>query len=229
MLSDADLLSSEVVVNAAMNRGRGLSGVNSYVRELRFDIAGFLARRVAERGRAAWYDACCGEGRALLEAASEWSATDWGQRVHILGVDLWDDLPAPVVAPGVRFAAADVVTFDPGRPLDLVTCVHGLHYLGDKLAFLERAYALLDPGGLLVAHLDAANLRCKQQGAVVWPQVLRRVRKQGVDLTLDKHVLRLRKNETPLRFGAAYGGATVSERPNCSGMVVVDSWYDVTG
>jgi len=38
MLDADELLASPLVANATMNRGRGLSGVNSYERDLRFRI-----------------------------------------------------------------------------------------------------------------------------------------------------------------------------------------------
>ncbi len=40
---------------------------------------------------------------------------------------------------------------------DLITCVHGLHYAGDKLAVLTRAVDWLTPGGLFAADLDLCD------------------------------------------------------------------------
>ncbi|WBP85374.1 hypothetical protein [Kitasatospora cathayae] len=67
LVSDSELTASPVVANSAMNRGRGLSGVNGYARELGFAPAAWLR----ERGGSApgWLDLCSGEGRALAEAA----------------------------------------------------------------------------------------------------------------------------------------------------------------
>ena len=45
---DTTLLTSEAVVNAHMNRGRGLTGVNSYDRELGQSINAFLFERVQD-------------------------------------------------------------------------------------------------------------------------------------------------------------------------------------
>ena len=119
-------------------------------------------------------------------------------------------------------------TFAFPAPLDLVTCVHGLHYLGDKLGFVERACAALTPGGLFLAHLDPANLRFEEAGQA-WPRLVRRVRSQGVSLALQSHRLRIERGDAGLRFGAVYRGATVSQTPNYTGMTVVDSWYVVEG
>lgn len=228
LLNDEALLASETVTNGAMNRGRALTGVNSYERELRMDIGAFLARRVEERGQALWYDACCGEGRALREAIALWADQSWASRVQILGVDLWDGF-VPVSASGsVRFVAADVTTFDPDTEADLVTCVHGIHYLGDKLAFLERCYACLAPGGVFVGHLDSDSLRFAPDPAVsTWANLLRRTRSGGAAAEYRKHVLRIEKNAATLRFGMLYAGASIAERPNFSGMIGIDSWYRV--
>ena len=224
MLRPDELLSSPIVANATMNRGRGFSGVNSYERDLRVSLTDFLAARVRERGHALWYDACCGQGRALMDAAIQFQATDWGRAVQIVGADLVD-MFTPNRAPGVTLIAADVAAFRPDRPADLITCVHGLHYLGDKLGFLESAYATLAPGGLLLGHLDPDNLRGLGVGASVWRQVVRHAAKSGVALDFKGHVLRIARMEAPLDFGVTFQGATVSERPNYTGITVIDSWY----
>ena len=223
MLSAEELQTSEIVANATMNRGRGLTGVNSYGKELGFDIAAFLQARVEERGAAVWYDACCGEGRALGEAARQFEATLWGKSVRIVGVDLGGMFAD--AGPNVEFVAADVGAFRLDEAADLITCVHGLHYLGDKLGFLENAYARLRPGGLFLGHLDAQNL----QLPVPWPQMVRRVRAQGIALDFRRHVLRLERTGAALHFGAAYQGATVSETPNYTGITVINSWYAAPG
>lgn len=220
MLTPEQLLASDIVANATMNRERGLSGVNSYSKELRFDIAAWLETRTRERGRAVWLDACCGAGLALRQAAAEWAKTDWGQGIELIGVDLIDFPPTPV--PGVRFIAADVTTWRPDTPVDLITCVHGLHYLGDKIGFLENAHAALAPGGLLLGHLDTINLRLPRS----WTQLMRQASAQGMSLTLKSHLLKMKRAPHPLDFGLIYGGATVSEHPNYTGITVIDSWYD---
>ncbi|WP_228536367.1 hypothetical protein [Nocardia sp. XZ_19_231] len=46
LLDNLTLEQSSVVANNAMNRGRGLSGVNSYTRELGFDPYEVLAERL---------------------------------------------------------------------------------------------------------------------------------------------------------------------------------------
>jgi len=227
----------DVVVNATMNRGRGLTGVNSYERELRrFDIAAFLrcrAESVPER-RVRWLDACCGAGRALTEAADDWTSADWARRITLIGIDLYDGMPPDRNSEDglrARFVVGDVLThLPPQEPLDLVTCIHGLHYLPDKLAFLEQVYTRLVPdGGLLLAHLDPANVKLQDaDNTPLWPRLLRHVRRQGISLKFRAHLIRLERTLTSpatLSFGATYATRTVAPRPNYSGMIGVDSWY----
>ena len=75
MLNQAQLETSETVANAAMNRSRGLLGVNSYERELRLDIVTWLTERHAGEPGATWLDLCCGEGKALEEASAALAKT----------------------------------------------------------------------------------------------------------------------------------------------------------
>jgi trans-aconitate methyltransferase len=224
MLRPDELLASPVVANATMNRERGLSGVNSYERDLRFSITEFLAERVRERGGAVWYDACCGQGRALVEAGRQFADAGWGRQVRIVGVDLVP-MFTPETAPNVSLQAADVATFSLEQPADLVTCVHGLHYLGDKLGFLQNTCALLAPGGLFLGHLDPNNVLSMESGQPVWRQAARHAAERGAALGLKRHVLRVKQTDAPLGFGMAYRGATVSKQPNYTGIVVINSWY----
>lgn len=51
LLDDTRLSASSVVANSAMNRERGLTGVNSYARELGFDPLATLLGTTPEPGR----------------------------------------------------------------------------------------------------------------------------------------------------------------------------------
>jgi len=224
MLGADELLSSSIVANATMNRRRGLSGVNSYERDLRFSLTEFLAERVRERGAAFWYDACCGQGLALVEASRQFSAAGWDRQVRIVGVDLVP-MFMPEEAPSVTLLATDVAAFTLDQPADLITCVHGLHYLGDKLGFLQHACAMLAPGGLFLGHLDPNNILTAPSRLPLWRRAARHAAKQGVEMKLKNHVLRVEQSDSPLDFGVTHQGATVSEQPNYTGITVIDSWY----
>ncbi|MDP9795919.1 SAM-dependent methyltransferase [Catenuloplanes nepalensis] len=150
LLADPALEASPVVANNAMNRLRGLRGPNSYARELGFDP---VERLRTLPSVPSWLDLCCGSGRALIEAAAAFGDRD----VTLIGVDLVEFFDR---APGDRplLVAESVTRYAPGRTFDLITCVHGLHYVGDRLGVLARGASWLAEDGLLVADLDLAEV-----------------------------------------------------------------------
>src|SRR5439155_8928060 len=118
-------------------RSRGLHGVNSYERELGLDPLAEITRRLdragsAEVGRRAgsggtrtaagpivtWLDVCCGEARALADAARALRAAGRRDLVELIGLDLVD-APGPA---GVTCVAGSVLSWAPPRPVDLLTC-----------------------------------------------------------------------------------------------------------
>ena len=165
LLGDEALEASSVVANCAMNRERQLVGVNSYARELGFNPLDWLRARVEQllavggSGRVSWLDLCCGTGRPLVQAAEQLHLADLGDRADLVGVDLVDYFDPPPHPPTVRLVAVSVTELAPPHTFDLITCVHGLHYVGDKLGVLARAAGWLTDGGLLVADLDLGAVR----------------------------------------------------------------------
>jgi trans-aconitate methyltransferase len=140
LLDDAALQTSSVVANNAMNRERQLAGVNSYQRELGFGPLDVLMATVADGGTATWLDLCCGTGRAVIEAAAILHREGLAHRTTIVGVDLVDAFaPAPVPLPNLQLVCSPVDAWTPDRDFGLITCVHGLHYVGDRLGVLTRA------------------------------------------------------------------------------------------
>jgi hypothetical protein len=91
---DAALEASAVVANCTMNRERQLDGVNSYARELGFNPLDLITGRLAGAGgrpaaaTAGWLDLCCGNGRALIQAADRLRRAGLAGRSVLAGVDL---------------------------------------------------------------------------------------------------------------------------------------------
>jgi len=216
---DAALIRSEIVANSAMNRERGIAGANSYTQDLPFDVLGYLRERVARQGHAAWLDLCCGSGRALIEAGTALAGS-----VEIHGVDLVPLFyPVPAALANVRLEAASLADWEPGRAYDLITCVHGLHYVGDKLGLLTRALSWLAGEGRFLAHLDPANLR-GADGAPIGPAVLKALR--GGGLTYDsRRRLLSGTGRRALRLPFRYLGADDAAGPNYTGQPAVNSCY----
>jgi SAM-dependent methyltransferase len=222
--SNLELASSEVVANNAMNRLRGAVGPNSYARELGLDPIAWLERRVAERRPAVWIDLCCGSGHALLDCARRFDERGQPAAVRLIGVDLVDHFaPGAEQRRGVTLQALDVCTWSWPQPADLVTCVHGLHYLGDKLGVVALAVRSLAEEGLFVANFDPDNLR-GADGAGIGPVVIRRLREAGMDYDPRRHLLRAR-GPRDLSLPARFLGADDSVGPNYTGQPAVDSYY----
>lgn len=141
-MTEAELEWHPVVANCRMNRGRRLHGRGGYSRELGFDPL----ERVGSGG---WLDVGCGEGHALREAARVLPGRT------LVGLDL---VGPSEQTPGVTWVIGPVRSFEPEARFDLITAVHVLHYVADKLGTLERLRSWLAPGGTLVAQLDLAQV-----------------------------------------------------------------------
>ena len=65
-------------------------------------------------------------------------------KIEIEGLDLTDHFieensPAKLIANSIN-------NWMPDKKYDLITCVHGLHYIGDKLAVIEKSYPDIKTG-----------------------------------------------------------------------------------
>lgn len=224
LLDDDSLDTSPVVANASMNRDRGVAGLNSYARELGFSPLEFLEACARQRGSAAWLDLCCGTGRALIEAAQHLDAVLDPSATELVGVDLipmfW---PVPPDVPDVRLIAASLARCEPGRTFDLITCVHGLHYVGDKLGLIGRAVSWLVPDGRFAAHLDMANVRLADGRPAAW-HVSRAMGRAGLRYDRRRRLVSC-EGRRPLSFPMVYAGADDSAGPNFTCQPAVDSWY----
>lgn len=217
---DSELSDSPVVANCRMNRERQLTGGNSYARDLGFSPFDFLRERLQENSNVRWLDLCCGRGRALIEAATE--LADETDRVEIIGVDL-AGLFEPHDLPNLQLIVSTIEAWKPAGEFDLISCVHGLHYVGDKLAAIRKAASRLTPSGRFAAHLDAKNLRHEKHsdfGRIA----VRHLRQAGLTFDSRRHLVGC---EGPRGFEPQwqYLGADDQAGPNFSGQPAVDSWY----
>lgn len=211
-----ELERSSVVANNTMNRERGLAGVNSYARELGVDLLAHLARPAPS-----WLDLCSGEGRALREAASALPADAVLTAVDLVGPLV--PLPTP---PTLEEIAASVSTWAPTRPYDLITCVHGLHYVGDQLGLLTRAASWLTEDGLLLAHFDPESIRWAD-GSAAGRAAIAALRAAGFGYDPRRHLLTLRGARTTA-LPLTYVGADPAAGPNYTGQPAVGSHYTPT-
>ena len=223
LLPNDQLESSAVVANCRMNRERELAGSNGYDRELGFHPLDFLRDRAGQTRVVRWLDLCCGTGRALFQAAELLAQAGLTESVAVVGVDLvamfWPGKPSPCL----QLLASSVHTHEPDGRFDLITCVHGLHYLGDKLKLIERAASWLVEDGLFAANLDLSNLR-SEDGQPLARRIGRLFREAGV--AYDRRRKRLScRGRHDIRFPLEYLGADDTAGPNCTGQAAVHSYY----
>jgi SAM-dependent methyltransferase len=227
LLDDVALAASAVVANCAMNRERQLAGVNSYARELGFNPLDVLLAQIGDTtadGSAAWLDLCCGTGRALIQAAAQLHASGHGGRVTVIGVDLvsaFDPLPAPV--PGLDLICAPVTAWKPTLSFDLISCVHGLHYIGDKLTVLTRAASWLTPHGRLIADLDLSAIDIGG-GPAAARRLRSRLRAAGFVCNSRRHQISC-TGRRDIHLPYTYLGADDRAGPGYTGQPAVRSYY----
>jgi SAM-dependent methyltransferase len=209
-----------------MNRERQLAGVNSYARELGFNPLTLLASRLAGQPpnvSAGWLDLCCGTGRALVQAADRLASAGLAERAVLVGVDLAGVFDPVAESASVRLVTASAVSWEPGQAFDLITIVHGLHYVGDKLAVLTRAATWLRPSGLLVADLDLASIRLAG-GGPAGPRLAARLRGAGFSYNARRHRIS-RTGPAQISLPYTYLGADDHAGPGYTGQDAVNSHY----
>jgi hypothetical protein len=154
------------------------------------------------------------------------ASTPGGDCITTLGVDLIGQIAQ---VPNEYVVVGDVSTFNPGYAVDIITCVHGLHYVADKLAILCHFYSLLAPEGQIVANLDLMNIIVDDQPIAKWTAFTKLIAEPKPTATFKNHVLTLTKgSECSLTFGLRFVGASISTEPNYSGITVVNSCYSST-
>ena len=107
---------------------------------------------------------------------------------------------------------------------DLITCVHGLHYIGDKLALIRQAASWLTANGRFLANLDLANF-LRPDGESLGREMARQFEYKGLKFDRRRHLLTC-AGEQAIMFEYEYVGADDQAGPNYSGQEVVNSYYD---
>ncbi|HEX8199817.1 MAG TPA: methyltransferase domain-containing protein [Isosphaeraceae bacterium] len=224
LLSDESLERSAVVANCRMNRERNLLGTNGYDRELGFNPLDFLKKRADAGHTVTWLDLCCGTGRALIEAAQVVQSEGLASRIEILGVDLVGMFHRP--DPGLsclRLVEASLSAWRPDRAYDLISCVHGLHYIGDKLGLIARAASWMTDHGQFVANLDLANLKFVD-GRAAGRSLTADLRRAGLGFDHRKRLV-VCQGRKVMDLPYRYLGADDRVGPNYTGQPAVDSHY----
>lgn len=214
LLTENELIWSPIVANNRMNRKRGANGVNSYEKDLFFNPTKYLNDCLVKQGAVKWLDICCGEGNALIQYAKGLSGQEG---VWLKGIDLVDQFQdIPVHVSCIEFEVRSIVNWVPSEKYDLITCVHGIHYVGDKLQVLANVSGALQPSGKFIANIDLNNI----QGVDV--------KKLLAQYAIDYHPKRKLLTCTGPRqmdISWTYEGADDQTGPNYTGQEAVTSYY----
>lgn len=234
LLSSVELERSTVVANNRMNRERLLWGLNSYQKELgrtremqSIDFREFLSSRAQSGSPVRWMDLCCGSGNALIQAALAFRESGLSAAFRLEGLDLagmFSQIPDSVQAI-VHLQTGSVAGWEPIDAYDLITCIHGLHYVGDKLGLLQKALGYLKPGGRMILNQDPNNLKDVDGKPLVswWRSECRR---NGWKYMARRHMLHVvGRHVWPTTW--TFLGADDQAGPNYSGQPAVDSYYQL--
>ena len=224
LLATDELEDSPVVANCTMNRERDLLGSNGYDVEVGFDPLEWLQRRLAKQSTVRWLDLCCGSGKALIQAAIACENIIGGS-VRITGVDLVGMFLFNK-STNLQLMQCSVFDYQPTERFDLITCVHGLHYLGDKLRAIRLAASWLVSDGRFVANLDASNM-CLLEAGKGQRKIVRFLRDEGFDYLPTKHLLQ-RIGYKDLEIPFQFLGADDTAGPNYTKHPAVNSYYEET-
>ncbi len=125
---------------------------------------------------------------------------------------------------GLRLVEVSLNSWRPERRFDLITCVHGLHYVGDKLRLVARAASWPTEYGLFVAGLDLHNLKFAD-GRPSGRRMITDLRRAGLEYDRRRRLVTCRGRrivDLPYR----YIGADDRAGPNYTGQPAVDSYYE---
>lgn len=159
-LSKEELESSDIVANCNMNRERKAFGSNSYSKDLQFDILDYVLSCLKEKQEFLWLDICCGQGNALIQIAEELVSQNLDtDLIDLTGIDL---IPffykSNIDYSFLNFLNMSIFNYNTDKKFDLISCVHGMHYMGDKLKLIEMTASMLKESGLFIANFDTHDM-----------------------------------------------------------------------
>lgn len=228
IIPEDELRNSPIVANCRMNRKRKLIGVNSYEKELKIDIEAYLLNRKRETGETVrWLDICCGEGNALIEFGHKLNENGQSEGIELVGIDLIDmfnSYPRDTIT-NLNLISSPLEAWEPSLSFDLITCIHGLHYLGDKLKMIQKIGLLLKPQGLFYGNLSLKNM-LDETGKSLGKSLKEDWQKLGW-VYQSRQKLLIMKDKKHWMYNWEYLGADDQAGPNYTGQEVVNSYYKI--
>ncbi|MBO9702529.1 MAG: methyltransferase domain-containing protein [Sporocytophaga sp.] len=224
LLNNQNLENSPVVANNRMNRERNAVGINSYEKDIDLSPVEVISQSFKTKNTFTWLDICCGRGKALIQTAQYVSKHFPSKQIAFTGIDLIDMFDSiPEQCNSVSLHAQSFFNFESVQKYDLITCVHGLHYMGDKLEAIRKACSMLNSEGLFIANFDtkcikSIEIKNIQQKLSAWFKF------NNIEYSSKKHLVKFKGIGTftmPFQFV----GADDKAGPNYTGQEAVDSFY----
>ncbi len=225
LLTNNNLDWSATVANSSMNRKRGALGVNSYEKAIDLNILEYLEQRLKQNKQIAWLDVCCGEGNALIEVAQTLNKKYNQHNVRLDGVDLvayYQEIPPSLK--NVQFHTLPIRNWSAPVAYDLITCIHGLHYVGDKLLIIEKLLASLKKEGLFIANLDLNSIVNKNAKGLK-NKILNLWKQREINYFPRKKLIK-QSGRKIIKHPYTYLGADDKAGPNYTGQPAVKSYYE---
>jgi hypothetical protein len=120
---------------------------------------------------------------------------------------------------------ASLSSWLPTRSFNLITCVHGLHYIGDKLGLVTRVITWLTDDGMFVGTLDMSNIKLAD-GSGAGRIVSSALRRDGLEYDRRRRLVTCRGKRT-IKLPFRYIGADDQAGPNFTGQPAVNTYYEV--
>jgi SAM-dependent methyltransferase len=224
LLNNIQLERSSIVANSQMNRERNLFGSNSYEKELNLNPITYLIGKLSSKSNVAWLDICCGSGKALTQAAEDLNKKNLENRIKIIGIDLVSFFyPMNKDLTCLELIVKSILDYNPSLKFDLITCVHGLHYLGDKLSIIAKITSWLTDDGLFLANIDP-NSFCDENSSSIAKPITKMLKTQGVNYNNKKHLISCQGKKL-VSFPYYYLGASDLAGANYTKQPAINSYY----
>ncbi|MEO1257621.1 MAG: methyltransferase domain-containing protein [Bacteroidota bacterium] len=226
LLNKDELAWSPVVANNSMNRERNAFGINSYEKDIHLNPVDFLLN-LKEQKNVRWLDLCCGKGNALIQAAQFLEEKKLSNKYELEGIDLVDFFTHAPGFSNLILSVQNLENWTPEKEYDLITIVHGLHYVGDKIGLVLKAIEALKTNGHFIGNLDLSNIlvqNIKQRKRAT----MKFFNENNIEINLRKKLIYSTGKKT-IKSKFAYLGADDKAGPNYTGQEVVNSYYRFTG
>ena len=161
-----------------------------------------------------------------MQAALQVHAEGLSSQIQIIGVDLvgrFDRYEVDLSC--LRLVESSLRTWSPDCQFDLITCVHGLHYVGDKLSLIAHAASWLTGDGLFVANLVLANLKIPDDRFAA-RRLTADLRRSGLAYDRRRRLITCQGRKA-IELPYRYLGADDQAGPNYTGQPAVNSYYEI--